>query len=102
MTIVRLINDGGRYTVTADGHAATNVMCAAVSTLLQTLDTALDLIGATVYEREIASGHVRLVFGGDGTEILMLFTAAGFKRLEKNGKNSVKIAECRLVLHKKV
>jgi uncharacterized protein YsxB (DUF464 family) len=77
-------------------------MCAAVSTLLQTLDTSLDLIGAKVYEREIAPGRVRLVFGGDGTDILMLFTAAGFKRLEKKDENSIKIAECRLVLSKNV
>lgn len=102
MTSVRLIKDGGLYKVTADGHAATSIMCASVSTLLHTLATSLDLIGAKVYEREIEPGHVRLVFGGDGADTLMLFTATGFKQLEKADENSVKIAECRLVLRKKV
>lgn len=97
MTNVLLVRDGSYstgywYTVEATGHATGSVqMCAAVSTLVQTLSAWIDMRGAAVSERVIESGRCRLRFSGRCCNTAFELICAGFMGLQATDPKRVKV-----------
>ena len=84
MTHVYLEQDGNRYPVTAKDHATGSVeMCAAISTLVYTLEGWLRNSTVLVLECTVEDGHVHIVFaGGSNCETVFDMVTVGFLRLQ--------------------
>jgi len=97
MTEVTLVRDGSPYTgywytVEATGHATGSVeLCAAVSTLVQTLDAWLTLRGSAVSERRIEPGDCRLRFSGHCCGVVWELMCVGFRGLEATDPETVHV-----------
>lgn len=97
MTKVLMVRDGSPstgwwYTVEATGHSTGSVeLCAAVSTLMQTLSAWLDLRGAAVSERVIESGRCKLRFSGHRCDTAFEVIYAGFMGLQATDPRRIKV-----------
>ena len=99
MTHVTLTRSNGRYTVEAEGHAATvgtdgsvsghRYVCVAVSVMLQMLHTWLVWSKADVSEAEIESGKSRLRFSGKGCDTAFQMAYCGFRRLAETNPEDI-------------
>lgn len=93
MTRVYLEQDGNRYTVTARDHATGSVeMCAAISTLIYTLEGWLRNSTVLVLDSTVEDGNVRIVFvGGSNCETVFDMVTVGFLRLQATDPKHISV-----------
>ena len=94
MTRVTLKEDGGRYSVICEGHAAGSCeVCAAVSTLVYTLLGYLKNAEDVVVEKEeLADGYAEIGFsGGECARVAYELICIGFLQLQKSAEKFIEI-----------
>ncbi len=93
MTAIYLEQDGDRYTVSAQGHATGSMeVCAAVSTLLYTLDAFLHNATADVMLERLEPGDALIVFaGGAEAATAFDFVTVGFMQLAISDPATIKV-----------
>ena len=92
MSEVRLYHHNKEFVVEAKGHATGSVeMCAAISTLMQTLDEWLRVSGAAVKERVIDFGHCKLRFSGIGCRTAYDVITVGFLGLQESDPEHIHV-----------
>jgi uncharacterized protein YsxB (DUF464 family) len=81
----------GEYKITAKGHAATPAMCAAISTLLQTIVCWLLNYGKDYsYRLEPGDAEIRFPPGGENDTVFN-FAVVGFSQLSATDPENIKI-----------
>ena len=92
MTTVTLRMEDGRYTLLTQGHAATPEVCAAVSTLVQTLRAWLHNADTEIEVERIGPGDCELRYRGGSGEAWDM-TRIGFLCLEATAPAEIQIAD---------
>ena len=94
MTDVIFCRDGAFWTMQATGHATGSPeVCAAVSTLVQTLETALDVIGADERQVDIEDGWAEITARGLGVTMVYECIRASFMRLAAGAPEYVTVQD---------
>ena len=71
------------YTVVTTGHATGSAACcAAISALVQSLDTWLHYAGAEIRQEIVKHGATVLIFSGEGADVAFQVVKLGLLRLE--------------------
>ena len=98
VTKVYLEKDGGRYLVACQGHATGSVeMCAAISCLVQTLDSWLEQEDAQILTRQVGPGNAILSFrGGERCRAAFDLMASGFSRLAATDGAHIHVDLCEM------
>lgn len=92
-----MIRDGGyfedyTYTIEATNHATGSVaMCAAISTLMQTIDAWVRMSKAQLLESQIDYGHCKVKFRGKGARTAFNVIYAGFLGLQEADKENLQV-----------
>ena len=94
MTAIYLEQDGDRYTVSAKGHATGSMeVCAAVSTLLYTLDAWLHNTDLDVLRERLEPGDALIEYAGidAGAQTAFDFVTVGFLQLAKSEPSAIEV-----------
>ena len=94
MTAIYLEQDGDRYTVSAKGHATGSMeVCAAVSTLLYTLDAWLHNTDLEVLHERLEPGDALIEYAGPDADAQTAFdfVTVGFLQLAKSEPAAIKV-----------
>jgi len=94
MTAIYLEQDGDRYTVSAQGHATGSMeVCAAVSTLLYTLDAWLHNTDLAVLHERLEPGDALIEYAGAeaDAQAAFNFVSVGFMQLAKSEPTTINV-----------